>query len=214
MSNMDKSINDEKKQKPKQQQTKVKKQKIFIGSIVLIISAIILIISFGVGKLPFFSQNTVTTLSKASLEKVLETSQLTTLQYTYNAIAEVKKEYFDTVKYHVAYEGTVQAGIDFEDIAIDIDEATKHITITLPETSIQHVIVTAESMEYIFNEDKYESETVASEAYGACVKDLKNRAEHEVQLLQMAKDNAKDAVKALIEPWVKQVDGEYTIEIL
>lgn len=166
------------------------------------------------GKSLFSSQHTVTTVSKASLEKVLETSQLTTMQYTYNSIAEVKKDFFDTIKYHVAYEGTVQAGIDFKDIEIDIDENLKQIIITLPEVSVQHVIVNAETMEYIFEEDKYETETVASEAYGACVKDLQTRAEQEVQLLQMAKDNAKDTVQALIEPWVNQVDKEYTIEIL
>lgn len=180
----------------------------------ILIVLIVLIIGFKPGGVFRSSQNKVSTVSKSSLEKVLETSQLTTLQYTYNAIAEVKKEFFDTIKYHVAYEGTVQAGIDFEDIDIDINEEKKLITITLPEVSIQNVIVNAESMEYIFNDDKYETETVASEAYSACVKDLQTRAEKEVQLLQMAKDNARDAVQALIEPWVKQVDEEYTIEIL
>jgi len=213
MSNLDNFVsNVERKQQCSEVKTN-KKPKIILGIVILIV-LIVLIIGFKPGGVFRSSQNKVSTVSKSSLEKVLETSQLTTLQYTYNAIAEVKKEFFDTIKYHVAYEGTVQAGIDFEDIDIDINEEKKLITITLPEVSIQNVIVNAESMEYIFNDDKYETETVASEAYSACVKDLQTRAEKEVQLLQMAKDNARDAVQALIEPWVKQVDEEYTIEIL
>ena len=213
MSNLDNFVSNVERKQQCSEVKKNKKPKIILGIVILIV-LIVLIIGFKPGGVFHSSQNKVSTVSKSSLEKVLETSQLTTLQYTYNAIAEVKKEFFDTIKYHVAYEGTVQAGIDFEDIDIDINEEKKLITITLPEVSIQNVIVSAESMEYIFNDDKYESETVASEAYSACVKDLQTRAEKEVQLLQMAKDNARDAVQALIEPWVKQVDEEYTIKIL
>ena len=210
MSNLDNFVSNVERKQQCSEVKKNKKPKIILGIVILIV----LIIGFKPGGVFHSSQNKVSTVSKSSLEKVLETSQLTTLQYTYNAIAEVKKEFFDTIKYHVAYEGTVQAGIDFEDIDIDINKEKKIITITLPEVSIQNVIVSAESMEYIFNDDKYESETVASEAYSACVKDLQTRAEKEVQLLQMAKENARDAVQALIEPWVKQVDEEYTIKIL
>ena len=210
MSNLDDFVSNVERKQQCSEVKKNKKPKIILGIVILIV----LIIGFKPGGVFHSSQNKVSTVSKSSLEKVLETSQLTTLQYTYNAIAEVKKEFFDTIKYHVAYEGTVQAGIDFEDIDIDINKEKKIITITLPEVSIQNVIVSAESMEYIFNDDKYESETVASEAYSACVKDLQTRAEKEVQLLQMAKHNARDVVQALIEPWVKQVDKEYTIEIL
>ena len=210
MSNLDNFVSNVERKQQCSEVKKNKKPKIILGIVILIV----LIIGFKPGGVFHSSQNKVSTVSKSSLEKVLETSQLTTLQYTYNAIAEVKKEFFDTIKYHVAYEGTVQAGIDFEDIDIYINKEKKIITITLPEVSIQNVIVSAESMEYIFNDDKYESETVASEAYSACVKDLQTRAEKEVQLLQMAKHNARDVVQALIEPWVKQVDKEYTIEIL
>ena len=213
MSNLDNFVSNVERKQQCSEVKKNKKPKIILGIVILIV-LIVLIIGFKPGGVFHSSQNKVSTVSKSSLEKVLETSQLTTLQYTYNAIAEVKKEFFDTIKYHVAYEGTVQAGIDFEDIDIDINKEKKIITITLPEVSIQNVIVSAESMEYIFNDDKYESETVASEAYSACVKDLQTRAEKEVQLLQMAKHNARDVVQALIEPWVKQVDKEYTIEIL
>lgn len=64
------------------------------------------------------NEGKVTTISEASLEKVIETSQLSTMEYTFNGVTRVTKEFFDTTKYYVAYEGTVRAGIDFS--AIDI----------------------------------------------------------------------------------------------
>ena len=49
----------------------------------------------------------------------------------------------------------VTAGIDFSKIMIDIDEDTKIITITLPESEIQNTMVDFGSMDYIFENKKY-----------------------------------------------------------
>ena len=49
----------------------------------------------------------------------------------------------------------VTAGIDFSKIMIDIDEDTKIITITLPESEIQNTTVDFGSMDYIFENKKY-----------------------------------------------------------
>ena len=70
-----------------------------------------------------------------------------------------------------------------------------------------------ETMNFIFEKKKYETETVSQEAYAACKEDLEKRVKEEQSLLSMAKENATEAVKALIEPWVQQVDKEYTVEI-
>lgn len=94
-------------------------------------------------------EGTVTTISKASLEKVFEISELSTVDYSYNAVARAYEEDGATPKYYVAYEGTVTAGIDFSKIVIDIDEDTKIITITLPESEIQNTTVDFGSMDYI-----------------------------------------------------------------
>lgn len=73
----------------------------------------------------------MTTISEASLEKVIEINELATVDYTYNAIATAYAENNETIKYNVAYEGVVNAGIDFKKIDIQLNEEEKVIKITL-----------------------------------------------------------------------------------
>lgn len=155
----------------------------------------------------------VTTITKSSLEKVIEISDLSTLDYTYNSITDVLDEDGETIKYHVAYEGVVTAGIDFERVDVSVDEETKKVTITIPEADIQNVDVDMGTLEYIFEEKKYETETVSQEAYKACRADLEKKATEENNLLSVAKENAVDVVNALITPWVEQIDEEYQVEV-
>lgn len=157
--------------------------------------------------------HTVATAAQASLQKVLEISDLSTLDYTYNSIVEVCGEDGDTPKYYVAYEGAVTAGIDFTEISLKVDEGTKQIDIILPDAQVQSVRVDMGSMEFIFLKDRYETETISQEAYQASLADLKYEAAQESQLLNMAKENAAAAIEALIEPWTQQLDGQYTVTI-
>ena len=158
------------------------------------------------------STNRVTTISKSTLEKALEISELSTLDYTYNGVAEVKED-DGNIKYHVAYKGTVTAGIDFNKIDISVNNKNMKITMKIPDAVIQDTNVDMGSMEYIFTDEEYNTETVSQEAYKASKSDLKKKADKETKLLSMAKDNAKNSVEALINPWVKQINKEYTVEI-
>lgn len=154
----------------------------------------------------------VTTISRASLEEILEISELSTVDYIYNAIAKAYDEDGQTVRYYVAYEGRVTAGIDFEKIRIDkVDEEKKEIVITLPEVEVHDLIVDAGTMEYIFTKSRYETETVSQEAYKICLDDMEKRIKEETALYEMAKENGIAAVEGLIEPWVKELDDEYTV---
>ena len=83
----------------------------------------------------------MTTISEASLEKVIEINELATVDYTYNAIATAYAENNETIKYNVAYEGVVNAGIDFKKIDIQLNEEEKVIKITLPPVEIQDIRV-------------------------------------------------------------------------
>ena len=158
--------------------------------------------------------NRVTTISESTLEKVLEIEDLSTLEYTYNAVAEA---YTDDnkakLKYHVAYEGVVDVGINFSDISVSVDDKAKSITVTVPEAEVQSCRVDAGTLEYIFEKDKYETETVAQEAYHVALEDLESRVQEEDTMLEMARDNAISAVEGLISPWVEQLDDEYTVTV-
>ncbi len=153
----------------------------------------------------------VTTISKTSLDKVFEINELSTADYIYNAIAKAYSGDGKSVKYYVAYEGTVKAGIDFSKLVNDVDEKKKVITITIPEIVFQEETVDPGTLKYIFKDKKSETENVHQEAFKLCEKDLKERVGEEESLLELAEKNAIAIVKALVVPWVEQVDSEYTV---
>ena len=155
----------------------------------------------------------VSTISEASLEKVFDISELSTADYTYNAIAKAYDEDGATVKYYVAYEGKVKAGIDFGKIKYDINEEEKIIHITIPEVEFTEKTVSPGTLEYIFKNKKSETENVYQEAFELCKQDLAERTDKEEELLQLAKENAVAVVEALVTPWVEQIDDEYKVVI-
>jgi len=191
--------------------------------IVLLLAAIIILISFMGNDREGLINKTknaiigedgkVSTISKASLDKVFEISELSTADYTYNAIATAYENDGETVKYYVAYQGRVKAGIDFSKINIDISEEEKLITITLPEIEFQEKTVDPATLKYIFADEKNETENVYQEAFLLCEKDLDERTELEKELLALAKENAVAVAEALVLPWVQQINNEYTVEI-
>jgi predicted nucleic acid-binding Zn ribbon protein len=158
-------------------------------------------------------EGTVTTISETSLEEVFEISELSTADYAYNAVAYAYENDGITPKYYVAYEGMVTAGIDFSKIIIDVDENKKSITLKIPNCEILDTTVGFGSMQYIFENNKYNTETVSQEAYELCEVDLAVRAEKEEDLLSLAKENATAAVEALVNPWVNQIESDYTVII-
>ncbi|MCI6242416.1 MAG: DUF4230 domain-containing protein [Agathobacter sp.] len=180
-----------------------------IGSIVVIV---IIGLVFFLTNLLHSKKETVTTVTKSSLEKILEISDLSTLDFTYNSITDVKDQDKKNVKYHVAYEGTVTAGIDLQKVDISVNEDSHKIVITVPDATVQNTNVDMGGMDFIFEKKKYDTETVSQEAYKACLKDLENKA-NENTLLSMAKENAVNAITALVSPWVEQMNDEYTIEV-
>lgn len=153
----------------------------------------------------------LTTISEASLQKIIEINELSTVDYTYNATVAKTKDDSSEIMYHVAYEGTVTAGIDFHEIDFEIDKKQKVITITIPEVQIHSVSVNMGTMDYIFTKDKYETETISQEAYKLCKADLKKRVESEKLLKETAKENAISSVEALFKPWIETVDKEYQV---
>ena len=156
----------------------------------------------------------ITTISESTLKEVIEISELSTVEYTYNAVAKAYADEEKTkLKYHVAYDGSVKAGIDFKEITIEVDEEKKTIKITVPEVKILDCNVNEGTLQYIFTDDKYNDLTVSSEAYAICKVDLEEKAENEEELLVLAKENAISAVKGLIQPWIEQIDNGYTIEV-
>lgn len=188
------------------------------GLSVLLRAAVLVIAVLVIGRI-FISANgrkkaEAQIITQTRLEKMIQVSELSTFETTYNGIAEVKnKENPDQTDYYVYYESKVKTGIDFAKVGIAVDDETKRITVSLPEIIVTDINVDIASLDYIFENKKANTPTVSQEAYRACQADVKNESEHEDKIYELAKQNAKKIVSALIQPFVEQVDSEYVLEI-
>lgn len=188
----------------------MKNKKYIIGVLaivaVVLIGTIVLLIS-GFGK-----KDKIEVITKTKLEKIVNKSELSTFESVYNGISEVLNENNEEkIDFYVAYEARVKAGINVEEIIIDIDRDEKIISIDIPEIKITEVNVDITSLDYIFMNNKANTETVSEKAYKACIADVKTESEKQTAIIELAEDNAKNILKALIEPFVQQTDGAYTV---
>lgn len=155
------------------------------------------------------------TVTYSSLEKAIPINELETVEYPYNAIARKYVEGKDEPIYYVAYQGTVTAGINFENVDTEemfsIDENKKIITITIPDVEVQDIYVNMGSMQYIFSKKRYETESISQEAYKLCIEDLRSRVSNDNVIYEYAEENAKESIKALAEPFEDALG--YEIEV-
>ena len=153
-------------------------------------------------------------ITKMTLEKIINVSDLSTLEAVYNGIAKViNEDKPNEIDYYVSYDAKVKAGIDFTQVEIDVDNKEKIITITIPEIKINDVEVDVASLDYIFLNNKANTETVLEQAYKKCIEDVTNEANSEKEIYELARENAQNIIEALIKPFVYQLDEEYEFVI-
>ena len=104
-------------------------------------------------------------------------------------------------------EWTVLTGIN----TIPARSGTKTVTVIIPEPKVISTNVNVDTLDYIFMKDKYNTTGLTDEALKLCRQDLKNELENTPEIFRIAQENAETAVKQLLEPWLKNVDSEYTI---
>lgn len=197
----------------KQRRQQVRREKLVLMLVGLIIILAIVAMLRTLGSMGG-SEKEVTTISDAMVTEVLEISELSTVEYTYNAVAQAFTEDQTDIRYYVAYEGRVKAGIDFSKVKISVNNEEKKITIKLPDVRITECTVDTGTLEYIFTDEKYDDpQVVPPEAYKLCQADLKKRANEEKEMLTLGRENAVAAIEGLIKPWVQQVDKEYVVEV-
>ena len=153
-------------------------------------------------------------ITKSTLEKIIDVSDLSTFQAVYNGIAKVMNEKNpEKVDYYVSYDAKVKAGIDFEKVDISVEHEEKTITVKLPEIEIKDVNVDITTLDYIFENEKADTATVSQEAYKKCIEDVTNESENTEAIYELAEQNARNIVEALIKPFVEQLDEEYQLQI-
>ena len=150
----------------------------------------------------------------ASLQKIVNVSELSTFTAVYNGVAKVyDSEDPQEIRYYVSYDAKVNAGIDMEKASIFIDEEKKIINIQLPEVYITDITVQASSMDFIFMDEDDNTNTVVAEAYKYCEEDVRAEADTKIEIKDLARQNAINIFTALTKPFVEQLDVEYTLVI-
>lgn len=181
------------------------------------IAIIIIAVAILIGKV-FFSiapkEEVPEIITKSTLEKIINVSDLSTFEAVYNGVAEVMNEKKpDNVDYYVSYEAKVKAGFDIEKVELDVDNENKVITVTIPEIKITDTNVDITSLDYIFINDKANTSTVSEQAYRKCIEDVENESGSENAIYELAGQNAMNVIKALINPFVEQLDDDYDLII-
>ena len=187
----------------------------FIKYIISVCFIIVAIIVFILVKEKMFNRESkLEIISKSTLEKVINVSDLSTFEAIYNGIAVVtNEEKPENIDYYVSYEAKVKAGIDFEKVNLEVNEDEKIITVTLPEVKITDVNVDIASLDYIFMNKRANTETVSAQAYKKCIDDVTKESNSTTAIYELAKQNARNIVEALIKPFVEQLDDKYELKI-
>jgi hypothetical protein len=149
-----------------------------------------------------------------TLKNIVETSDLSTSVFKYEGIVEVpdpKKP--KNIDYYICYSAEVYAGIDFSEVQFIEDKDKKTITAKLPEVKILDTVVDPNKLDFLFMDKKANNVTVTATALTACETDIQQECTSESALLETARTNAINVVRALAEPVVEQVCEDYTLVI-
>lgn len=179
------------------------------GKVIITIISVLVIAALAVAAWFFLinpNKNKATVITESQLKEAVAIDQLSTAEFEYNGIAEVYKEKkTEKIDYRVKYNSTVKVGVNFSEINFEINNENKTIKPILPEIKIQNVTVKTEGMSFIPDNAKGDINKVRS----VCEKDAKKEAENSKELFEIAKENLKSTVEALLKPLIKN-DG-YTI---
>ena len=149
-----------------------------------------------------------------TLEKIVKTSDLSTSVFRYDGIVEIPNPKKPTnIDYYIYYSASVYAGIDFSQVQFKEDKENKTITAILPEVQINDTVVEPESLDFMFMNKKADNVSVTTTALTACETDIQRECTSESALLEVARLNTENVIRALAEPVIEQVCEGYTLVI-
>lgn len=184
-------------------------------SIILIIIVAILILLAVL--FIFNKEGSIEIQAKTSLDRIIEKSDLETVDFTYNVIAKKCKDKekcnknsndIDDFEYVVSCKGKIVAGIDFNKIKVDANEKDKKIIVSMPEASVTEVNVL--SLSFLNGEDVPASEL--ANARELCQDTIKEKSNADGKLILAAKEQAEVVIKSFYETWTKAIDKEFEVE--
>ncbi len=144
-----------------------------------------------------FKEGETTIITTSTLTDAIDIAELSTGEFTYNGIAEYKKENSDKVACRIRYKAKVKASVNMEEIDFVIDEENKTITPVLPEITLEPIL--DEQNGFSFMPDNYNGLNIG-EVREVCEKDVMEEASQTSELRNTAEENLKDTIQALTYP--------------
>lgn len=178
---------------------------------------IVFIIVVIVGSFLFFTKdkNEPVIITSSTLQEIIDLSDLSTVEAVYNGIARVNSDLEpDKIIYYVSYKSKVRAGIDFKQIDVQVDDENKKVIVKLPRVKITDIDVDITSLDYIFVDKRANTSTVTMHSYKKCIEDVESKTARANAIFDLAEQNAKNAVEALIKPFLEHQKMDYVLEIL
>lgn len=177
------------------QKKKLKKKVLLVTPILLGVSLVLLLIIVRV--FGFFDKGEEKIITSSTLTEIIDISELSTAQFTYNGIAEIyKDEKQEKVKCYIRYDAKVKAGINMKEVKFEIDNENKTVKPILPEIKITAKLVDDQSLSFIPANTKVEMKDVLV----ACKKDAEQEAKESQELLVSSEKNLKSIIEALLYP--------------
>ena len=150
------------------------------------------------------SRNRVTLDASSNLIKVEEITKFNVAKFTWNGIAEYRKEGSDKVDTYIKYEADITATMNLEnfDKNIVIDKDKKEITINLPKVELKpNVIFRDGGKSFSFIPTNTDIEM--KELVKVCEDDVIKKVSERVKMQDLAKENAKSTIEGLLLPLVE-----------
>lgn len=166
-----------------------------IAAIAIALAAIVAVCALVVAPVIKARSNNPTILTESQLQNVVEINKLSTARSVYKGIAEKVSE-DGKVLYHVKYKSDVTAGINMSEISFSIDEDSKTVVTSLPEITINEPEVDVSTLEFF--EQGIDADL--KEALELCKTDAYEKVSQESDIKNLARENLKNTVKALMEP--------------
>ena len=186
----------------------------FWGLGLLVLAIVVLVVVFIVVPTAQNDKKQAEIVTVSTLQEIINVSELSTFTAVYNGIAQVMNaDDPELVDYYVSYEAKVNAGIDFEDIDVDVDEDTFTVHITVPPVTLTDVNVDISSLDFIFYNEKANTSTVTEEAFKACEDDVEKESQEQEAIYELAEQNAKNVLTALVRPIIDQSETEYSLVV-
>lgn len=143
-------------------------------------------------------------VNEASLNKVNDIDELHMMKYPYKGIAKrvqlIEKKngrMEEKLLYKVAYKGWTTIGTK-KQITFDVDNTQKVIKVNIPEPEVIDYKVDFNSINYIFEKNSYETETVSADSYKLCIEQMKEKIDCDEGLKKKAKNNTANTVMSYV----------------